>query len=768
MKRRMSVIFGLVLLLAGCAEDDNPNGQLEAQLESRPVQVSEEAKPENIVPPPVIEVRPEPKGVVQEITPPVTEPTPEVSQPSQPAAEQPVESRQPVVVPPVEAVVASSVAQATNGTTAISALPAPETGSTIQCSVDGGPWAECKSSDTLSLAEGTHSLSVRAIDAEGKVRTLAATFTWIVDTTPPETSLTSDVREATNKTSATFTFASPDATATFECSVDGGPYASCASPVTVNAVEGSHTHSARATDPAGNTGAPASVKWTVDMTPPTFDGLREATAVSSVRADLSWNPGPEADAVYHVCRSAVAGACASAFTSSYVTAPGESSYSITGLTPFATYFFLVRAEDPAGNVDSNEVEKSARTHLVPTLAYQVDGEAEFDGLGWDVSLMSDLYGDGIPEILAGAPGENSPIGVEYAGAVYVLSGADGSVLLTTCGTQVSGQLSYVFSPGDLNGDGLADYGASEWSGRAEKVTRMFSSRDGSVLAARKRDSWMPAQYDVAPLGDVDGDSKVDCAWGHTGFDETAGTYVGGVEVGPCLGGREADLYTLRSEQAGDLFGTVIASAGDVNGDGRPDLLVGAPYSDVEFVPGVGRVYLFSGADGSLVLKINGSQTIGKLGSAIASLGDVDSDGVPDFAAGIPGATVEGQRGVGRVCVYSGKNGRTKFCVDGEIASKRYGETLTAIGDLDGDGLRELAVTVLTTKADEKDRVDIRSGKDGRRLLTLNRPEVETSFGQAIASGDLNADGKPDLVIGAPNAKPNGLQGAGSVYVYIAQ
>jgi hypothetical protein len=163
----------------------------------------------------------------------------------------------------------------TNDSTPTFAFTSSEANSVFECRVDSGAWANCTSPWTTStLADGAHSVSVRATDVAGNTDASPATRSFTVDTTTPDTTapdttITSGPTATTTSTSASFAFTSSEAGSTFECKLDAGGYAACTSPKAYSGLStGSHTFSVRATDAAGNLDAsPASQTWTIQSAP---------------------------------------------------------------------------------------------------------------------------------------------------------------------------------------------------------------------------------------------------------------------------------------------------------------------------------------------------------------------------------------------------------------------------------------------------------------------------------------------------------------------
>jgi hypothetical protein len=162
--------------------------------------------------------------------------------------------------------IGSGPANPTSATSATFMFTSTEPGSSFECRLDGAAFSACSSSKAYSaLSAGSHTFEVRATDLAGNTDATPASHTWTIDTTAPETTITSAPTDPTSETTATFGFTSDEAGAVFECSLDGAAFAPCTSPQTYTALgTGSHTFQVRAVDGAGNADAsPATHAWTV-------------------------------------------------------------------------------------------------------------------------------------------------------------------------------------------------------------------------------------------------------------------------------------------------------------------------------------------------------------------------------------------------------------------------------------------------------------------------------------------------------------------------
>jgi hypothetical protein len=174
-----------------------------------------------------------------------------------------------------------------NSTTASFVVSSSKPGSSFQCQLDTADWAACGSAPIFSgLAQGSHRLAVRAVDAVGNVDPTPASYSWTVDSVAPETSIAGGPDNPTTSTTATFVVASSEAGSSFACKLDTGPWGVC---TTYSGLAlGTHTLQARATDAAGNTdNTPASYSWTIRQAYPFtgfFSPVKNLPVVNVVKA----------------------------------------------------------------------------------------------------------------------------------------------------------------------------------------------------------------------------------------------------------------------------------------------------------------------------------------------------------------------------------------------------------------------------------------------------------------------------------------------------
>jgi hypothetical protein len=206
----------------------------------------------------------------------------------------------------------------------------------------------------------------------------------------------------------------------------------------------------------------------------------------------------------------------------------------------------------------------------------------------------------------------------------------------------------------------------------------------------------------------------------------------------------------RGEAAGDQFGWIARNIGDVDGDGIPDIVTSAPTHDGH----AGRIYVYSVGSGKLLWSADGKPG-DELGSGVEGIGDADGDGVPDVAA-------SGPSGSGVAYIYSGRDGHILQSFESARNDELFGNHISGIGDIDGDGHADLIIGAPGKQGESKNtgHAYIYSGKDGRLLFTLSGERLGDSFGSAVAG---YSKGKEHyLVVGAPLAGPDHH---GRVYAY---
>jgi len=405
--------------------------------------------------------------------------------------------------------------------------------------------------------------------------------------------------------------------------------------------------------------------------------------------------------------------------------------------------------------------------------HQWDGGTVADSLGFSVSGAGDVNGDGYADVIVGAHGAD-PGGLVAAGSAYVYSGVDGSLLYQWDGGATLDFFGFsVSGAGDVNGDGFADAVVAavqaDPGGLVDAGSAyVYSGVDGSLLY--RWDGGASLDFfgqSVSDAGDVNGDGFADVIVGAWAADPG-----GLVEAGSAYVYSGADgslLYRWDGGAALDVFGNSVSGAGDVNGDGFADVIVGARFTTSGGFFKGGSAYVYSGADGSLLYRRNGGAAFDSFGSSVSDAGDVNGDGLADVIVGGIFADPGGLVDAGSAYVYSGADGSLLHQWAGEADSDWFGESVSGAGDVNGDGYADLIVgaygadpggLVLAGSA------YVYSGADGSLLHKWNGGAVIDVFGDSVSgAGDVNGDGFADVVVGAQGANPGGLVAAGSAYVY---
>lgn len=207
------------------------------------------------------------------------------------------------------------------------------------------------------------------------------------------------------------------------------------------------------------------------------------------------------------------------------------------------------------------------------------------------------------------------------------------------------------------------------------------------------------------------------------------------------------IRTANGDQPGANFGRTLQTIADIDSDGTVDLVIGEPLRDSGAFTDVGAGVLWRTGAWVQRARSAGALLNGRLGSAVAGIGDVNGDNVPDWVLGAPNANVAA--GVVRVC--SGATGLPLYELNGELFSE-FGTAVCSIGDRDGDGRGDFAVgSPIDSPQTANGAVRFYSGVNGALLDTLAGASG-TGFGRSLATvGDLTGDGSPEIVVGEPLA-----------------
>ena len=367
------------------------------------------------------------------------------------------------------------------------------------------------------------------------------------------------------------------------------------------------------------------------------------------------------------------------------------------------------------------------------IIHEWDGEAANDQFGWIARKIGDVDGDGTPDFVTSAPTKS--LGGANAGRVYVYSSKSGKLLWSVDG-QAGDQLGIgIEAAGDVNHDGIPDVVASApGAGKAY----VYSGKDGKLLitmtAEDRADSF---GRHVAGVGDVNRDGYADVMVGAPDNNNHRGAaYV--------YSGRDGTLLLkLTGERDGDRFGAAVSG---FSGKTGALLVVGAPRSGAGHR---GRTYVYRSLDSRVAFTFDADESGQALGAMFLSVpGDVDGDGFPDVYASDFSDNGKAP-GAGKIYLQSGKDGHRLFTLTGQTAGEGFGTSASVAGDVDGDGIPDLIVGAwqYSVHANSGGRAYLHSGKDGRLLKTYTCRIPGDTFGfDAVGMGDVDADGTVDLLI----------------------
>ncbi|HTE04663.1 MAG TPA: FG-GAP-like repeat-containing protein, partial [Planctomycetota bacterium] len=248
--------------------------------------------------------------------------------------------------------------------------------------------------------------------------------------------------------------------------------------------------------------------------------------------------------------------------------------------------------------------------------------------------------------------------------------------------------------------------------------------------------------------------------------------VGALLVGSAAA--QTSFLSWNGDTTNDSFGYAVAGAGDVNGDGFPDVVIGARDDDPAGIAGAGSAYVQSGKDGTLIWALHGTQVGEAFGTSVAGVADLNHDGFADFAVGAPGwDNAVMLMDVGAVHVFNGKTGTKFFTFGGTQTGDLYGASVDGCGDWNNDGTPDIVVglpnydeTIAAVLHPNTGRAVVISGTVPSSIMaTFNGVDNGENFGWSVAGvGDWDADGVQDIVVGSPFS-PTSVTLGGKARVY---
>jgi len=388
--------------------------------------------------------------------------------------------------------------------------------------------------------------------------------------------------------------------------------------------------------------------------------------------------------------------------------------------------------------------------------------------GAAIAIIGDVDFDGYDDVLVGAPGY-AVNGFDKAGVILIYSGKTGLPIRfdwspTPTANGAFGAAVIVLP--DINGDGRRDYavGAPGEMGGQGRV-RVYSGATGNVIwtaTGSLGTSGFGGCLAVVP--DASGNGIVQLAVGSGGpaLDQES------VRVYHAHNGILWRVLNKPANAGNSIaFGHAIGGVPDVNGDGLGDVIIGAPKKDAGQMISRGTAWIYDGATGAPIMELETPMPayLGRFGFAVAGIADLDGDGRGEVIIGAPGEALPGQSGnPGRARIYSGATGAvlTELVPQAQWSWGRFGHAIAVAHNLDDDGVPDIVISAPNSGGDGSGWIYRFSGATGAEIGSVISPYLnEKGNGEALsASGDCTQSGRADIAVGAPRTMLDGVAEAG--------
>jgi type IX secretion system substrate protein/VCBS repeat protein/FG-GAP repeat protein len=429
----------------------------------------------------------------------------------------------------------------------------------------------------------------------------------------------------------------------------------------------------------------------------------------------------------------------------------------------------------------------------------LNGTNQGDQFGYSVSSAGDVNADGFSDVIVGANGYigglSGPPGTGNLGAFYLYLGSASGLSTTPSGTPISGPAPgqgandgnfgiSVASAGDVNGDGYADVviggiGYNSGTDTYEGIAYIYFGGSGGlsgsfqVINCPGALNFAEFGYSVASAGDINGDGYSDVVIGAANLDLTfSGQGAAFIFYGSPTGLVTSTLTAVTVATADyTSFGWSVASAGDVNGDGFSDIIVGTSQGNAAYIYFGSAIGIINNASPDITLTIGGSHSFG---GSVASAGDVNGDGYSDVLVSDPTGNFNYE---GAVYLFLGSSGGTATVPTTTITegttiggADQFGAAVGSAGDVNGDGYSDIviksavgpvyvfegssspfpaAITTAQASTVYTDGVDASSDGEFQNHLSVG------------SAGDVNGDGYSDVIQGVYETNTK----TGTAYIY---